>query len=64
MYVLYASVKFCISCIFIVMFMYSFVMYVVLRVFCFVVLYCVLFLCKCVLYYFHWVFTKLQLTNI
>ena len=36
---------------------------VVLRIVCFVS-FCVLFVCKCVLYYGHWVATQLQLTNI
>jgi len=40
------------------------VMQVPFCVFCFTVLFCVLFLCKCVLYYCHWVSTQLQLTNI
>jgi hypothetical protein len=40
------------------------VMYVIFCVFYFTVLFCVLFVCKCVLYYCHWVSTKLQLTNI
>jgi len=29
-------------------------------VFCFIVLFCVLFVCKCVLYYCHWVLTQWQ----
>ena len=29
-----------------------------------IVLFCVLFVCKCVLYYCHWVSTQMQLTNI
>jgi hypothetical protein len=36
-------------------------MYVPFCVFCLTVLFCVLFLCKCVLYYCHWVSTQLQL---
>jgi hypothetical protein len=36
-------------------------MYVLFFVFCFIVLFCVLFVCKCVLYYCHWVSTQLQL---
>ena len=31
---------------------------------CFIVLFSVLFMCKCVLYYCHWVATQLQLSNI
>jgi hypothetical protein len=38
-------------------------MYVIFCVFCFIVLFCVLFVCKCVMCYFHWVLTQLQLTN-
>jgi hypothetical protein len=34
------------------------VMHVLLCVFCFNVLFCVLFVCKCVLYYCHWVSTN------
>ena len=40
------------------------VIYVPFWVLCFIVLFCVLFVCKCVLYYCHWVSTQLQLTNI
>jgi len=40
------------------------VMYVPFWVFCFIVLFCVLFVCKCILYYCHWVSSQLQLTNI
>jgi len=40
------------------------VMYVYFWVFCIIVLFCVLFVCKCVVYYRHWVSTQLQLTNI
>ena len=39
-------------------------MYVLFWVFYFIVLFCVLFVCKCVLYYCHWVSTQLHLTNI
>jgi hypothetical protein len=40
------------------------VMYVLFCIFCFIMLLHVFFVCKCVLYYCHWVSTKLQLTNI
>ena len=40
------------------------VMYVLFCIFRFIVLFYVLFLCKCVLYYCHWVSTQLHLTNI
>jgi hypothetical protein len=36
------------------------VMYALSWVFCFIVLFCVLFVCKCELYYCHWVSTQLQ----
>jgi hypothetical protein len=39
------------------------VMYVRFCVFCLIVLFCVSFLCKCVLYYCHWVSTQLQLNT-
>ena len=40
------------------------VMHVLFCIFCFFVLFYVIFMHKCVLYYCHWVSTKLQLTNI
>jgi len=40
------------------------VMYVPFWVFSFIVLFCVLFMCKCLLYYYHWESTQLQLTNV
>jgi len=46
------------------MFMFLIVMYVLFCVFCFILLSYVLFVCKCVLYYCHWVLTQLQSTNI
>jgi hypothetical protein len=47
-------------CIFIVVFMYS---YYYIYVFLLLCMFCVLFVCKCVLYYCHWVSTQLQLTK-
>jgi len=38
-------------------------MYVLFFVLCFIVFFCVLFVCKCTLYYCHWVSTQLQLTK-
>jgi hypothetical protein len=40
------------------------VMYVPFWVLYFLVLFCVLFVCKCVLYYCHWLSTQLQLTSV
>jgi len=39
------------------------VIFVPFWVFCFIVLFCVLFVCKCVLYYCHWVSTQFQVTK-
>ena len=40
------------------------VIYVPFWVFCVILLFCVLYVCKCLLYYCHWVSTQLRLTNI
>jgi len=64
--ILYHCTYGCMFC----MLLFNFINYVflLLRMFrsgyCFIVLFCVLFVCKCVLYYCHWVSTQLQLTNI
>ena len=63
--VLYIIYSYCYVYVFLLLYLcILIVMYVPFCVFCFIVLFCVLFLCKCVLYCYHRVSTKLQFTNI
>jgi hypothetical protein len=55
----------CFVCFYLVLYiMYSYCYVCSVLDIVFIVLFCVLFMCKCVLYYCHWVSTQLQLSNI